>query len=72
MFNPIVNIIRKENRSLERVLFSDIRKGDTFFYQHQPITAGSDAHISEDASYNGYIIYDDSPNMNSWFPEDLI
>lgn len=71
MFNPIVNIVRKDKDVLERTLFSDIKEGDTFFCGSTPIIASGAAHISEDASYQGYLVYDNSVDQNGWFPEDL-
>lgn len=48
--------------------FYDLKKGDTFFMGGSPCIVGEDAHYSGDASYDGYLLYDE--NDNGVFPED--
>lgn len=50
------------------VPFYEIIGGD--FIVDQGIVAGSNAHKSGDASYNGWLFYDE--DGCGWFPEDFI
>lgn len=64
-----VKCARNGAGEVEDVPFESLRKGDIFFVNGLLHVAGSDAHYSGDASYDGYLIYD--TNDNGWFPEDL-
>ena len=44
-------------------------KGELFFVNGASHIASTDAHISGDASYDGYIVYDEAGN--SWFESDF-
>ena len=46
-----------------------IKTGDIFFLGDKAHLASTDAHPSGDASYTGYIVYDESGN--AWFEEDF-
>lgn len=46
-----------------------LKKGDKFFINNQPHTCSVDAHISGDASYDGYIVYDE--DNEGWFEDDF-
>lgn len=65
----VITIIRAGEKNPMRSLFSEIKKGDTFFIKGQPCICEIDAHESGDASYDGYLLYD--TDGDSWFPEDL-
>ena len=53
------------------ISFEDLKKGDKVVGTRGPkFTVGEDAHLSGDASYNGYIVYD--TEGNSYFPEDFV
>lgn len=52
-----------------RYAMRNLRKGDTFVVGGYMHTAGSDAHPSGDASYDGYIVYD--IHGDSYFEEDF-
>lgn len=47
----------------------NLRNGDTFYVNGEQHTAKGDSHLSGDASYDGYIVYDE--NDESWFEEDF-
>lgn len=64
-----VNIVKKGSEILSRANFKDLKKGDTFFINSIPHVAQDDAHLSGDASYSGYLVYDEQGE--GWFPEDL-
>ena len=65
----MVNIVKKGSDILSRARYKDMKKGDTFFVKGIPHIAQDDAHLSGDASYPGYLIYDEQGE--SWFPEEL-
>lgn len=65
----MVNIIKKGSKTLSRANFEDLKKGDVFFIKGVPHVAQDDAHFSGDASYAGYLVYDEQGE--SWFPEEL-
>ena len=44
--------------ALTGILFRNLKVGDIFFQNGKPITVGEDAHLSGDASYDGYLVYD--------------
>lgn len=46
-----------------------LKAGDRFVINGKRYTASTDAHISGDASYDGYIIYDE--DGESWFDSDF-
>lgn len=64
-----VNIVKKGSEILSRANFEDLKKGDTFFVKGVPHVAQDDAHLSGDASYPGYLVFDEQGE--GWFPEDL-
>lgn len=64
----LVKGIKKGTAALTGILFHELKAGDTFFQNGKPITVGEDAHLSGDASYDGYLVYD--RNGNGYFPED--
>lgn len=47
----------------------NLRKWDVFYVHGEKHVASSDALLSGDASYDGYIVYDE--NGNGWFEEDF-
>ena len=47
-----------------------IKKGQAFFVNKKLHIASSDSHLSGDASYDGYIVYDE--NNEGWFEEDFV
>lgn len=65
----IVKGIKKGSTALTGILFRNLKVGDIFFQNGKPITVGEDAHLSGDASYDGYLVYD--RNGDSYFPEDV-
>lgn len=46
-----------------------LKAGDRFVINGKSYTASTDTHISGDASYDGYIIYDE--DGESWFDSDF-
>ena len=46
-----------------------LREGDVFYVGGAQHTANGDAHPSGDASYDGYVVYDESGE--GWFEEDF-
>lgn len=68
-FAMTVNIVKKGSEILSRANFEDLKKGDTFFVKGVPHVAQDDAHLSGDASYPGYLVFDEQGE--GWFPEDL-
>jgi hypothetical protein len=48
----------------------NLRDGDTFYVNGEKHTAKGDSHLSGDASYDGYIVYDE--NDESWFEDDFL
>lgn len=48
----------------------NLHDGDTFYVNGEKHTAKGDSHLSGDASYDGYIVYDE--NDNSWFENDFL
>lgn len=65
----IVKGVKKGTAALTGILFRNLKVGDIFFQNGKPITVGEDAHLSGDASYDGYLVYD--RNGDSYFPEDV-
>ena len=65
----MINIVKKGSEILSRAAFKDLKAGDTFFIKGIPHVAKEDAHLSGDASYDGYLV--DDRDGESWFPEDL-
>ena len=66
--NICIVVIRDGSR--KTVKFRDIKDGDIVCLQnHQTAVAKGDAHMSEDASYDGYLFYDQEGE--SYFPEDF-
>lgn len=65
------NNMRKweEKHLTTREQMRNIKKGETFFVDGEMRTASTDSHLSGDASYDGYIVYDE--NGESWFEEDF-
>ena len=57
-----------KNTTIEQM--RTIRKGQTFIVNHTKHIASSDSHLSGDASYDGYIVYDE--NNKGWFEEDFV
>lgn len=47
----------------------NIRNGDVFYVKGERHTSSSDSHPSGDASYDGYIVYDE--NGTSWLEDDF-
>ena len=60
-----VEIIR--NGEQQTVYFCDLSYGDYIPVIGETVDIG--AHYSGDASYDGWLFYDQ--NGNSWFPEDV-
>ena len=46
-----------------------LKAGDRFVINGKRYTASSDAHIPEDASYDGYMVLDE--DGESWFDSDF-
>lgn len=51
------------------VRFSDLREGDVVSDKGNDFTVGSDAHFCGDASYAGWLVYDQDGNDH--YPEDF-
>lgn len=49
--------------------FDQIRKGDVFMVNGKVAVCDEPPHISGDATYDGWLLYDE--DGNAWFPEDL-
>ena len=47
----------------------ELKKGDIFYVNSQKHTVSVDSHYSGDASYDGYIVYDE--NDEGWFEDDF-
>lgn len=60
-------VLIERNGKRMLVPFCEIQGGD-FIVDHS-FYAGCDAHVSGDASYDGWLFYDE--DGNSWFPEDM-
>lgn len=64
-----MNPICKTNQITTRKEMQNLLDGDTFFVYGKTHTAKGDAHLSGDASYDGYIVYD--TDDESFFEEDF-
>ena len=63
-----VNVIRDGNQM--KIPFSELKANDVACLPNGVnICIGEDAHISGDATYEGWLVYDD--HGNSYFPEDF-
>lgn len=60
---------RSNSTEITLVPFGTLEEGDVFFVDGEEYVVGDDAHYSCDASYDGYLLYDE--NGEAWFPEDL-
>lgn len=69
MDNRKVNMIRSGESEVIQDTFSSIREGDAFFLNGQQHIAAEDAHYSEDASYDGFLVYD--TEGEGFFPNEL-
>lgn len=47
----------------------NLKKGDVFYVKGERHTASCDSHLSGDATYDGYIVYDE--NGTSWYEDDF-
>ena len=56
-------------RITTREQMKTIKKGQAFFVNGRLHLANSDSHPSGDASYDGYIVYDERDE--AWFEEDF-
>lgn len=66
---PYVIAIPKGSHNTCSIPFESLDVGDMFFVNGTPHKVGIKAHISGDASYDGYLLYDDQ--NAGWFPEEL-
>ena len=64
-----VSVIQNGSNKICEVLFESIDIGDIFFSNGVWHRCGVEAHYSGDASYDGYLLYDDIDE--GWFPEEL-
>lgn len=65
----LVRVIKDGETEVKLVEFTSIKAGYTFFVKGCPVVCGEDAHISEDADYDGALLYDQEGE--GYFPEDL-
>lgn len=65
--NVQIEVIR-DGQTLH-VPFCEIKKGDKVFRNEPYFTCGEDAHKSGDASYEGWLVYDE--NGGDYYPEDF-
>lgn len=68
----MANKIRILRNGIEMsVTFPELMTGDKIISANMPhITCSGEAHISGDASYYGYVVYDEAGN--GYFPEDFL
>lgn len=68
--DDVIRVVKAGTTTITAIPFRDLQPGDTFFYHGEAKTVGdAGAHLSEDASYDGYLVYDHKGN--SYFPEDV-
>ena len=65
-----ISCVKKGDTRISKTTFEELEAGDIFFSHGIPYTVGVEAHYSGDASYDGYLLYDE--NDREWFPEDPI
>ena len=57
------------NNVTTRRQMQELKKGDAFYVNDKKYTASSDSHYSGDATYDGYIVFDE--NGDGWFEDDF-
>ena len=62
-------VIRANGVSLDLVPFNSIKKGDWFTAGGYLRQCGEKPHLSGDATFDGYLLFDTEGNV--WFPEDV-